>query len=65
MFQIDSEPSYGKLLYNIYKELSIKIKVQATNTPMQNPNAKRARRIIVKYRRVLRISLGLLKELVN
>jgi hypothetical protein len=52
-------------LYNVCKELSIKIKVQAANTSAQNPNAKRARRIIVERRRALRILLGLLKELAN
>jgi hypothetical protein len=65
VFRIDSEPSYRELLYDVCKELSIKIKPRAANTPAQNPNAKRARRIIAKRGRALRISSGLPKELAN
>jgi hypothetical protein len=52
-------------LYDVCKELSIKIKARAADTPTQNLNTKRARRIIVKRGRVLRILLELLKELAN
>jgi hypothetical protein len=65
VFRVDSEPSYRKLLYDVCKELGIKIKAQAANTPAQNSNAERARRIIVERRRALRILLELPKELAN
>jgi hypothetical protein len=52
-------------LYNVCKELGIKIEARAANTPAQNLNAERAGRIIVKRGRALRILLGLLKKLAN
>jgi hypothetical protein len=52
-------------LYDVCKELGIKIKLRAANTPAQNLNTKRARRIIAKQGRVLRILSGLPKELAN
>jgi hypothetical protein len=65
VFRIDSEPGYRELLYDVCKELSIKIEARAADTPAQNPNAERAGRIIVERGRALRILLGLPKELAN
>jgi hypothetical protein len=65
VFRIDSEPGYRELLYDVCKELGIKIEARAADTPAQNPNAERAGRIIVERGRALRISSGLPKELAN
>jgi hypothetical protein len=65
VFRIDSEPGYRELLYDVCKELSIKIEARAADTDAQNPNAERAGRIIVERGRALRILLGLPKELAN
>ncbi|KAF7571810.1 hypothetical protein PtrM4_093100 [Pyrenophora tritici-repentis] len=65
VFRIDSEPGYRELLYDVCKELSIKIKARAADTPAQNPNAERAGRVIVERGRALRILSGLPKELAN
>ncbi|KAI1517246.1 hypothetical protein Ptr86124_004183 [Pyrenophora tritici-repentis] len=65
VFRIDSEPGYRELLYDVCKELGIKIEARAADTPAQNPNAERAGRVIVERGRALRISSGLPKELAN
>ncbi|KAI1521318.1 rve domain containing protein, partial [Pyrenophora tritici-repentis] len=48
VFRIDSEPGYRELLYDVCKELGIKIEARAADTPAQNPNAERAGRVIVE-----------------
>ena len=65
VFRIDSEPGYRELLYDVCKELGIKVEARAVDTPAQNPNAERAGRIIAERGRALRISSGLPKELAN
>jgi hypothetical protein len=65
VFRIDSEPGYRELLYDVCKELGIKIEARAADTPAQNPNAERAGRVIIERGRALRISSGLPKELAN
>jgi hypothetical protein len=65
VFRIDSEPGYRELLYNVCKELGIKVEARAADTTAENPNAERAGGILVERGRAWRILSGFPKELAN
>ena len=65
VLKIDGERGYGLELYEIAKQIGIKIELRAPDTPAQLGLAEKAGNVIITKARALRIHAGLPKSLSN